>query len=343
MVLNGTAATLLLLVSSVFVANPAKATHQTQNVVPKGAYSHSWYVTKNDGNAIRLRGELDGKWDTDHSSCDDNVNDNSDKVVVLDFGRPIRVATDGPYYGYAQTMFGGAGNVRLDTVVWLVEQYAAGWYAASSGCPKLTLALGTSNSYLCSGGVQPCDPHEFGMAFSDAVREIQNWLTAQGYGWQITPIGASDMETYGGNGWACAGPTRAFVDGFGGRGAWQLWNFGEAITSPNCWSIQDVHYVSWGHPVAYPLPEIYNSNFVCHWTDANCSDGFSVEKTVGPVVFRGAMTECQNADPIPYSNCTVEGRTEYGPSQAWDKLWQRGNTFGAQSSLWYVTNIKFQP
>ncbi len=334
----------MLLVAVAFApVEPAGATHQTaQNISPW--YGHSWYISSTDAARINSLGRGDGTWDRDHAFCDgDNTNDSSDKVAVLDFGRPIRLATSGPYYGYGLTMFSGP-DTRLDTIVWLTEQYAAGWYATSGGCARLQLALGTSNSYLCSGGVQPCDPNEFGRVLKDAVHQVQLWLNQQNYSWQIQAIAAADMETYGADGWACAGPTRAMVDGFSQNtiGYYTLWDFGEAITSSGCWSIQDVHYVSWGAAPAWPLPEIYNANFACHWTDGSCR-GYAVERSVGPVTFRGEMTECQNPDPIPYGPCTVAGRSEYGPGQAWDQLWQRGQTYGSQSSMPYSTNIKFAP
>lgn len=332
---------LLMLSASIALSGSASATHQTQTVSPW--YSHSWYISSTDAGRINTLGRNDGPWDGGHSFCNDGSNDSSDKVVVLDFGRPIRLTLGGPYFGYGLTMFSGPDS-GLDSAVFLAEQYAAGWYATSGSCARLTLAIGTSNSFLCVGGVQPCDPYQFGSVFKDAVHQVQLWLEQQGYAWQINAVGASDMETYGADGWACAGPTRAFVDGFGANSISykQLWNFGEAITSPGCWSIQDVYYVSWGAATAYPLPEIYNSNFACHWTDGNCR-GYGVERSVGPVLFRGEMTECQNGDPIPYGPCTVAGRSEYGPGQAWDQLYQRGQTYGGQPSMWYSTNIRFAP
>ena len=66
-------------------------------------------------------------------------------------------------------------------------------------------------------------------------------------------------------GWNTAAASRAWVDGYASAYASPslYWNYGDAAGCPpygscsNGWTQEDVYYVSWGVPPAYPLPQIY--------------------------------------------------------------------------------------
>ncbi len=330
---------------------------------------------------MRFLGELDAAWDSDH--CWPGNNGSNDKVVVLAFGRPINLLGPGgrepgePYYGYG-TILPRTENVtaRYDTIVWLVEQYAEAYFWRSTGCPRLHIAIGTSNSFLCERSPRACDPYWAGRAWGDVVQQVQLWLNDRGYGGEIRADGAADIETHGydptheGEGWHCFGPpeyeepmppphdSRRLVDGFADNnpaGA-RLLNFGDAATSEGCWSIQDVFYVSWsGNSAFWPLPQTYyTASGPCAWTTgtsgttpcirdfdgADVSRGFGLESSNGRVYFVGQMTGCPEGDPIPPDYCN--NRTEFNPGQAWNKLWQAQWDYYRQASMPYSTNIQNQ-
>lgn len=154
--------------------------------------------------------------------------------------------------------------------------------------------------------------------------------------------------------WSCAGPARAFVDGYADNWPYEPYRMfidGDSTTSPACWSIQDVYYTAYARTPNYPLPTIYFDKEPCNWTHGDCR-GFGVERTVGFVAFQGVMTQCQNPDPIPFGNFPREpvlhnaARVRVGnngPGQAWQRLWDAEKVYYPQSSMKYATNIKFQP
>jgi len=184
------------------------------------------------------------------------------------------------------------------------------------------------------------------------VRNINLYLQGHWFDAQIKAIAADDIETHGG--WSCAGPARAFVDGYADNWPYEPYRMfidGDSTTSPACWSIQDVYYTAYARTPNYPLPTIYFDKEPCNWTHGDCR-GFGVERTVGFVAFQGVMTQCQNPDPIPFGNfpgnqCYImEGGVRVGnngPGQAWQRLWEAEKVYYPQSSMKYATNIKFQP
>jgi len=341
----------------------ARHTAAVQTVPP--AYTHSWYINWPagvglTGSRMQALGAQDGVWDSNNCSFGDNGS--QDKVVVLALGHYYRYGTnDDPYGGYGTILAKQtAVGLRFESIAFLVEQYAESYFwNTQSGCPHLRLALGTSNSYPCAGssGYAPCGDYEAGQQWANLVGDVQNWLVARGYDARVVAHAADDIETgEPGGGWSCAGQARAFVDGFASNN-WAgraMLDFGDAVTSSNCWSIQDVHYVAWGGNAAFvPLPQGYHTaNGVCYWTTgygAPCytdggsyvGRGFGVESSVGPVAFKGPMTECVEPDPVPYPLCN--GANGFGPQRAWERFWAAQSSFYYQTTMPFLTNIKDQP
>lgn len=316
-------------------------------------YTHSWYVDSTNGTQMYNLGYSDGIWDSNHCFGSGN-NSSSDKLTILDFGKQVNVAGGGAYYGYGTLLFDAYSTpVQDDTIVWLAQQYVIGYYASSSSCPQLTIAMGTNNYRICESSPYTCDTATAGRTWGDAVSVLQGWLQSNNYSSSVNHINAnaaSDMQTFGG-GWSCAGTTRTWVDNFNSNNPYgaRLIDYGDAYTSAGCWSIQDAYYVSWGATYNWPLPEIYDTGGyqICTWVDGyygSCTQGYAVESSNNRVTFLGEMTECQNADPIPYGPCSVSGHNEMGPGQAWQGLWDEQSSHPAwiQASMPYSTNIKYQ-
>lgn len=340
----------LLLGSALHSSNAALA-YGNQTVTPW--YTHSWYVTSTNGTQMWNLGYSDGVWDTNHCLGSGN-NSSSDKLTILDFGKAINVAGGGAYFGYGTRIFDAFSTpVQNSTIVWLTQQYVLSYYAGSGTCPQLTIAMGTSNYDICGSSPYACTAAMAGRTWGDAVSVMQGWLTGNGYTAGVNHIkadGASDIQTAAG-GWSCAGDSRTWVDQFNAYNTYsaRMIDYGDAYTSPGCWSIQDVYYVAWGATYSWPLPEIYDTGGyqICTWVDGfygSCTQGFAVESSNNKVTFVGVMTECQDPDSLPYGPCTVAGHSEMAPGQAWDGLWNEQSTHPTwiQSSMPYATNIKFQ-
>jgi hypothetical protein len=307
---------------------------------PVTAPSHSWYVTATDPGVMAQLGRDDATWDASH--CTSAA---PDKLVILDWGRPIADAASGnaSYGGYGVLTLGGA-HLQNDAVVYLTEAYARGYAAAAGGCPRLLLALGTSNNYECSGGALPCDLTVAGAQWAAATADLQRWLTSNHLGGSMRAAAADDMETYGGDGWDCAAGTRLFVDGFNANDALGalLIDYGDAITSEGCWTAADVWYVAFGATHDVALPEAYFAPSLCEWTQ--CEDSTPGLESLRPLPLLGTMTECQTDELTAEGLCPVEDRLENGPGRASEELryLQSEAIGGLQAPLRYLTNMRFQ-
>ncbi len=313
-----------------------------QNLPPW--YSHSWYVTSIDLGRISTLGGSDGVWDTQHCYAANTDNGSYDKAIVLDFGRPIRQSTDTSTYfqGYGTVLKDSGAIVNDDQIVQAAEFFISNWYQASNSCPRLTLGLGTNNSYLCENSPAPCDPAQAGAAWAASVDRLAAWVAAAGMQWQVNVVAADDIEGDGYPPWSCATTTRAFVDGYasGSQTHTRLYDFGDPFTSSNCFTLQDLYYVAWGAPLDYSLPEVYSGCFLGHWTDGSaCSPG--LEATYGKIAYSGAMTQCAGPDQLPDANClSAENYVTWSWKQAWNGLWSiQAGTYGFTTLPW-VTNIK---
>jgi hypothetical protein len=345
----------LLVVLAGALTGTGRVAALTQNQQP--AYTHSWYINSLSDAEIRNLGAADGRFDS--ANCSGGDNGSSDKIAVLDFGRIINLRGPGgwqegqPYYGYGVELpkfsyiQDGRTATGYDTVVYLTEVYAESYFwNTQSGCPQMRVALGASNSYLCEGDDQPypCDPAAAGHAWADAVWQVESWLQQRGYTSRVNARAASDMETEGG-GWSCFGQTRAWADAYATNytpAPTALLNYGDAITGPQCWAMEDVWYITAGNQAYFGLPEMYGPyNGLCYWTDGSCR-GYGAESTrYGAIAFKGTMTQCFQYYVDAY-NCygPVQGGN-WGYAQAWQGLWDRQQQSypGVQTTMPFATNI----
>lgn len=296
-------------------------------------YSHSWYISSTDANKLWNYGYNDSVWANAHCT---------NEFVVLDFGQvgnEENITHDGAYYGYGAYMPGGPQSfIQDDTIVWMAEQYAAGWWQASHSCTLLKVALGTNNLRECPFGNSygTCTTSGAGSAWGDATYQFAKYVAA-GWASQISVAAADDMET---SGWDCAGPTRAFVDGYNSNptATYHFEDYGDWFTSPGCWSAQDAYYVGWGASRDYSLPEAYYTN------NSQVNAFVQVEKWTGSAMYPdGVMTTCPGGDPLPYPTCQIGGQTGNSPGQAWSSLSSANAVAGyPQGPMTWSTNIQFE-
>jgi hypothetical protein len=266
-------------------------------------------------------------------------------VVVLDFGQPDKSTASSPYGGYGVNIFDGASTFKSDVdVVVAAVNYAQGWSDYTGSCPRLKLIIGTNNYNMIPSGNGGTEATA-GANWAQVAYDVQQFLNALGYGWQIQAWSGSDMEQPSGPisdpgghyWWDCPGATKNFVNGhLYNPNKSLLIDFGTAWygqQNTRCtWSVADVYDVAWEPFWVYPLPEIYTHPATQSWIAV---------RQQGPIWFIGVMTECKQADPLPYYSCTT-GPTagENAPSGAWWSLWiGMNNDPPGQNSLDYATNI----
>jgi hypothetical protein len=342
-----------LLVALVGVAAALAQTRDAaaiQTVDP--AYTHSWYIDSVDVGAIQYLGQIDGQWDGAGNHCGFGDNSSRDKIVVLAFGKSINLYGYGAAYrGYGTQLVNKPGQNQTnyltdEDIAYRVEQYAEQYFwnsGGSGGCSQTRVAIGTNNSFLCEsspGGY--CSAYDAGWEWSNVVTNVENWLQARGYTSRVNARAASDIETYGGDGWHCAGDSTDFVNGFADNpGGNAILDFGDAWTSGGCWTEQQVRYVTTGRANFFGLPETYTQNQLCVYTDG-CGGAIGIERDTGAIEFKGQMTQCLAGDTIPHDYCPANDT--WTPWQGWNNLWSKQFQFfsGGQGSLPFSTNINYQ-
>lgn len=299
--------------------------------------SPSYYMTTLNGGFIYNLGCELGTRDKNQSGAQDNV-------VVMAYGYP-RCFTGG---GYGANLF-GYGPATLADIQTAVKYFAAGYYTCTGNDSdsNLVIGVGTSN-YL--GGTEPCNTDSkaanHGRAWSGMVREINQWLLAQGIFHQVQAFGANDMEL----GWNSPSWSRAWLVGFEGVSGNFMLHFGDAAGCPyennphwTCgtssypqWTVDDVWFVSYGSPSALPLPLIYLTNGV-HAKQWAYLSQYSVQQHGFRMDFTGVFTQwfaCQQ-----FGNCDFIDNT---PEQAYQQLSFELNKFPATAQdLRWKTDIRW--
>jgi hypothetical protein len=237
-------------------------------------------------------------------------------LVILHYFKPVRFS-DG---SYGAGLLGGA-SAKTSAIAAAVKEFAKGYYicTGSDTLSQLVLAVGTSNdgSGVTSG---------HGKAWATMVRSINTWLADTGYDAQTYTVGASDMELA----WNSPTVTRAWVDGFASVCCPLFYNYGDAAgcradgrqAGDECgtgsfpsWTANDVWYISYGAPPAYPVPQIYRTDGVM----AKQWYGLSLyARNVHGVAMwlLGSLTQSTACKQV---GC--DASTANTPSQGWTQLW----------------------
>jgi hypothetical protein len=299
--------------------------------------SPSYYMTTlNSGFIYDLGCEL-GTRDKYQSGVQDNV-------VVLAFGYPR--CFEG--VGYGANLF-GYGPATLEDIQIVIKHFAAGYYICTGddNDSNLVIGVGTSNY---RGGTEPCETEskaaDHGTAWSGMVKQINQWLLAQGIFHQVQAFGANDIEL----GWNSPTWSRAWLAGFEKVSGNVMLHFGDAAGCPyedkphwSCgtssfpqWTMEDVWFVSYGSPSALPLPLIYLTTGV-HAKQWAYLSQYSVQEHGYRMDFSGVFTQwaaCQQ-----FGNCDFIDNT---PEQAYQQLSYELNKFPATAQyLRWKTDIRW--
>ncbi len=272
------------------------------------AYTYSHYVKTTNPDTIDALGCREGRM-------------NVSGITVLDFGRPAYANGSYGTIIFGANTFRSIAQVEATAKAWLT-----GWYRCSTATPRAVLGVGTSN-------YKGTTTFAHGRAWAQMINNLVAWLGDRNYLWQVDVAGAIDMELS----WNTVANSRAWGDGYGSIDTRPYYDFGDAAGCPpygscnNGWTQEDVWYVAWGQPAAWPLPQIYteNGSMATQWYRlslyAYVAHGYRMH-------IAGVMT--QYGACIDVGGCT--NGTQNTPAQGWTQLHSRLNADSrtAQQLAW---------
>lgn len=276
-------------------------------------------------------------------------------TVVLAFGGPVWDSTlfwgvDPP--GFAS--FWTVGQVEARA-----KEFARGVYECRTASTSIAVVIGTSNDHFASGVTSGN-----GIAWATMVKAVQSYITA----W---PSWSPWVNAYGGNdvepSFSTSTQMRNWYSGYGSvSSARRVYNFGSADACPqsyalsggayvsgqtataggclNGWTQDDVYHASWGHLLAWNIPEIY--------TNYDSSGAFSAqaiqwERIVRYAKLRYSRTMLVSGVMVQYLACqevgcdaTLDNTATQGYDQLWAALQYVDGGSGAQTPNW-LTDISW--
>jgi hypothetical protein len=254
----------------------------------------------------------------------------ADALVVLAFGSPRFNGWD-----YGASLFGGRFGATTLRIRVAVQSFVQGyvnctrWHADV----HLRIAVGTSNF-----GPQVSYGH--GRAWAIMVNLANINAAKNGWSGKVDVVGANDIEP----GYNSPSVTRRWVRGYDAVNRWPYYNFGSASACPpagDCqgdWTQEDVWYVSWGAPPAWPLPQIYNP------TGTSAEQWFRIslygQRVHGrPMTFVGVVSQHQACHDAQDPCWGMDNH----PWEAWHQLRHALNADPrtAQSHLRWATDISW--
>ncbi len=268
-----------------------------------------------------------------------------DTLIILAYGQPWYEDGKMGTWNYNWTF------ASTDKIAESAKQFAKGYWACSGEDTQSTieLAIGTNNFAKYRDGVctgEFCSTkrgYDHGKAWAGMVKNVAEWVAAQGYAGQVTITGANDIELA----WNTAAISKAWVQGFddANQGLYTLYNFGACENCPrrdrpelkpyNNWSIEDVYYVAWGANSVWPIPEIYNTAglnamqwaYLSYWGTQNQKP---------PIIYLGSLTQWQAC--LQRGGCSGADNT---PQQGWQQLYKELNYWPktAQENIRWMSDI----
>jgi hypothetical protein len=268
--------------------------------------------------------------------------DGEDIVVILDFGPPWfdGVST------YGTRLFNTHEYVSISRIYTATQGFLSGFYNCTYTKPyvHLTVAVGTNNNPNF-GGLSA----DHGIRWARMINDLNDWIDrVPYYSLKLTARGANDIELA----FAPAWQTRLWVEGY--VITYQIpsnyYNFGACegcVTTgticpdlPNDWDCDDVYYVSYGAPPAWPIPEIYLTNGVnaeqWAWMSRWALQNPSIQR---PIYFLGSLTQWQACQTNPPCN-----GTDNRPEQGWAQLYEELNPSpgcGTCQDLQWASDISY--
>ena len=262
---------------------------------------------------------------------------NQQGIIVLDFGDPaFQNGNYGTYLFSYGNPFGSTSQIAS-----AVESFILGYYWFSPSGAYVKVAVSTNNHG--SGA----NYWSHGQAWANMVNNIDGWIYWNGYSSKVSTAGASDMEP----GWNNAATTRGWADGYSTANNREYYDFGSCDSCPstpcpscqipNNWTREDIWYVSWGLPAAWPLPLIYAKSGINadQWYRMSL---YSVTNHGTRMVFRGTGTQWQACQQKSPSLCASNG-TDNTPALGWGQLahWLNTDPNTSWTPAW-STDIRWQ-
>jgi hypothetical protein len=228
---------------------------------------------------------------------------NESGIVILDFGQPW---WDGTTYG---TILFGANTFRsIADIEGAVEGWLDGYWSCGGG-GAVRLAIGTSNYQGFTGTGH-------GVAWAQLVTRVNDWILAPpSWAAREAARGASDLEPS----WNSAANSRAWVDGYASAYQYPFYDYGSADGCPpygacnNGWTPEDVWYVAYGSPAAWPIPEIYFPANAQQWQQVG---RYGAVQHGSAVQFLGTLTQWAAA-----GGCCTNA-----PADGWQQLFDALNS-----------------
>jgi hypothetical protein len=255
-------------------------------------------------------------------------------IVVLDFGRPVRKRHHhrGPWQ-YGVSLLRVKGFAPVSRVLSASEAYARGVWNCSKELKRghVRIAIGTTN-----WGSDVTWRH--GREWAAMVNEANAWVHHQKFSSRLDFAGANDIELS----WNSPAVTKNWVRGYESLADFPYYNYGSADACPphgRCagrWTLDDVWYVSWGAPHAWPLPEIYTPNWSMaqQWYQIAV---YSYLRHGATMRIAGVMSQ-RGACRIARDPCWGMNNT---PGRAWRQLYRllNGDPRTRQTIMW-ATDIR---
>ena len=297
-------------------------------------YTTSYYIEKRDRVGIYQLGCKQAETYRDLPGTQDGA-------VILDFyGPKERVLNGVKEYGLSLSNF---GFVPMSEVADYAEQFAAGYYncLGDDKDSHLRVIIGTNNStgtYVNNAS---------GRAFGKMINDVAAWVKNSGYSRNVDVAGGNDMEM----GYNTPAATKSWVDGYSSISTRYLYNFGDAggcyasgtTSNPggcnNGWNQEDIWYISWKSPVAWPFPEIYATSGVNgkQWQQITLYSFYKPNDL--RMIIAGSLTQyyaCQQTSnkcqPPPPAPCCTDNKPDMGWSQLWTAL--KSDTRTTQNLRW---------
>jgi hypothetical protein len=251
-------------------------------------------------------------------------------AIILDFGDPSYVSGQG--YGAVAP---GYPNPFWTTsaIQTRAQEFIRGFYNCGTASAFATVIIGVTNVGTWTGDTAHAQ------AWSSLVTNVQNYISSNGYGTRASVAAGFDAELN----WNNKTTTRAWVSAYAGAYTGRLYDFGDAAGCPssysyngsayvtgqtssagscnNGWSQDDVRYVSWGAPPAWPLPEIYTelggATFSAQAVQWERVSNYSRLAYGSPLQISGVLTQYGACVEVG-SPCTGVKNT---PNAGYDQLW----------------------
>ena len=244
-------------------------------------------------------------------------------LVMMSFGNPEKI--DASTWGASMYSQPTQSTVQIKQAI---QQWGKGFYicldSSLRASTDVKIGAGVTNQFPSSWDRNTANNH--GQQWGTMIKNANDWFSTNGYASVVRAVGGSDVEL----GYKGPNESRGWVDGYNSvTNTGFLYNFGDAAgcqtfssgdanscgtTSYPGWTSADVYYVSYEVPLAFPLPQIYNTG----GTNAEqwvMISQWAVNNGKGKLSFTGPLTQYQACSQV--GGCSGTNNTA---SDAWTQM-----------------------